>query len=134
MANQYIVVDATRSTYYFDEESFYNFVNEVDEEDDDDKMEYIFLDQFPLPDDNSSLDDDDDKDYGRDEDGRPMGNYCPFSNLWPSNALFVLKNGATFVPGKKQATKTITITEYCEPAPKPKRTRTPAQKQARRRR
>lgn len=127
----YVVVDNCRTVYYFDEPSFYNFVNEVDVEDEDDRENYTFLKEFPLP-----GREDEGNDLGRDPQGRPFGEYCPFDVQWPGNALFVLKDGQTFLPDTKEVEKTVTATLWCEPTPKPTRTRTrtPAQKQARRRR
>lgn len=127
----YIVVDNCRTVYYFDDESFYDFVNETDVEDEDEKEGYTFLKEFPLPD-----EDDGDNGLGRDANGRWFGEYCPFGSQWPGNALFVLKDGQVFVPETREVEKTVKVRQYCEPAPKPARTRTrtPAQKAARRRR
>lgn len=128
----YIVVDSDRAVRYFDDKTFYDFVNETDVEDEEDKEGYTFLKYFPLPD-----GDDGDNGLGRDANGRYFGDYCPFGAQWPTNALFVLKDGQTFVPETKEVEKTIKARIYCEPTPKPAprtRTRTPAQKQARRRR
>lgn len=136
MADRYIVVTCDRSIYYFDQEQFYKFVNEEDVEEEEDKNHYTFLSSFPLPNFNGNSMNEDP--MGNDDEGRPMGDYCPFSEgQWPQDALFVVKNKeAGFVPKVKKVEKTSLIDVYCEPEPKAPRTRTrtPAQKQARRRR
>ena len=142
MADEYIVVDGNRNMYYFDQEEFYKFVNgeregyEGEDEDDEDKEEYVFLSKFPLPTPDTTLEESNHR-LRHDEDGHPIGVYCPFSGgQWDGNELFVMKNGVPFIPDKKVVEKTVSVAQWVEPTPKPTRTRTrtPAQKAARRRR
>lgn len=120
MADTYIVVDSDRNIYYFDKKGFYDFANEVGEKDED-KIGYVFLESFPLPNDEACMDvedgepEDEDEEVERDAEGHPYGQFCPFTgDLWPDNALLALKNKTIFVPGKTEVTKVVE--EYGEPA------------------
>ena len=138
----YIVLENGNSLHYFNQEYFYRFINRIpnddaedeENEDEDDLPEFIFLEKFPLPNDDATLED---STAPSDSNGVTMGNYCP-SRCWPGDQyLYVMKNGVGgFQPSKKIVQKTVTAVEFCEPPTKPARTRTrtPAQKQARRRR
>lgn len=132
MSEEYIVVTQDRSIYYFDKKGFYNFVNEESKEEDE-KVGYIFLEDFPRPNKEASLEDEDETPIAFDRHNRPFGQFCPFSQeeLWPENALLVLKDQHIFVPPKKEEIKTITVYKYSEEPSTPRR-RTPAPRTRRR--
>src|SRR5690242_20271927 len=106
MADEYIIVNSSQNIHYYDEKTFFEFLNEAVRQSRDGSG-YSFLSKFPMP--NSGTFVGGSRDMGRDSKGRPMGRFCPFgdSKSWPANALLVLKNGTIFVPEKIRVTKIV---------------------------
>lgn len=124
MADKYWIIDSDQSVYYYDKKGFYEFINGVNEEPED-KVDYKFFDNFPLPLAGVKLDGEDENN-GHDAQGHPFGHYCPFDEVnWPTNYLLAFKNKQIFVPVKKEVTRIVE--EWCEPTPTT-RPRTPTKK------
>lgn len=112
MSNEYIVVDYSQRIRYFDEKTFYKFINEGIVSG---RLTsgYTFMKKFPLPSNNSTLENPNDqhdaRDWGKDSKGHRMGRYCPFGvdKGWKPTDLIVLRNGTIFVPKKVMVTKVV---------------------------
>lgn len=118
MADKYILVDADQNIYYFEKKGLFDFLNEVDDEEND-MVNYRVLESFPLPlawaneNISSSIREE------FDEQHRPFGNFCPFdmNRVWPQDAVLILKNNSIFVPKKREVKKEIIRYEYGDPTP-----------------
>lgn len=91
---EYVLITNSEEVYFYNtDKGLLDFLNEVNEYDDEDKVGWTVLPKIPTP--------------------RYQGGYCPTSHEeWPSNGVVIFKNGSIFVPTKNTIEKKIVSYEY----------------------
>jgi len=110
---EYIVVTYDQDVFFYNtDKGLLDFLNEVDEAEEDEKRHWTVLPKFPVP--------------------TFQGNYCPMSHDgWRPDNVLIFKNGSIFVPSKNTIEKKIVSYEYTVDSPVPpakRRGRPPSKK------